>query len=252
MEIAVRASRLLFMIRSNWSVPGEPADVSQLLADYESQDEGGREARISRLVNLPENQGIPAVCRIICYERSLLVAKRAALRLLEAKGGEAVKPDLAATLQKGLGKCRRAPARWVLAWLQTRHDPQTLAGLWTQLAADEEGLLLRQPARDLAADRRGSAAIPDCGPAENRSRRRCGRERGEIDQAPPRRTGRIGPAAALADRSERTGPPRGSWKSAARQRSPSRPICFTCVAEAQIQPRRCGCRGTIGRPGPET
>ena len=59
--------------------------------------------------------------------------------------GEAAKPDLAATLQKGLGTCRRAPARWVLAWLQARQDPQALAGIWTQLAAEEEGLLLRQP-----------------------------------------------------------------------------------------------------------
>ena len=41
--------------------------------------------------------------------------------------------------------CRRAPARWVLAWLQARQDPPGLAGFWTQLAAEEEGLLLRQP-----------------------------------------------------------------------------------------------------------
>ena len=145
MEIALRANRLLSAIRSNWSLPGESADVGQLLAEYESQDDDGREARVVRLVNLPEDQGIPAVCRIICYERSLLVAKRAALRLLEARGGEAPKPELAATLQKGLGTCRRAPARWVLAWLQARQEPQAIAKLWTQLAAEEEGLLLRQP-----------------------------------------------------------------------------------------------------------
>ena len=94
---------------------------------------------------MPENQGIPAVCRVIRYERSLLLAKTAAVRLLEAKAGEAAKADLAATLQKGLGTCRRAPARWVLAWLQARQDPQALAGIWTQFAAEEEGLLLRQP-----------------------------------------------------------------------------------------------------------
>jgi tetratricopeptide (TPR) repeat protein len=145
MEIALRANRLLSAIRSNWSLPGESADVGQLLAEYESQDDDGREARVVRLVDLPEDQGIPAVCRIICYERSLLVAKRAALRLLEARGGEAPKPELAATLQKGLGTCRRAPARWVLAWLQARQEPQAIAKLWTQLAAEEEGLLLRQP-----------------------------------------------------------------------------------------------------------
>ena len=145
MEIATRASRLLLAIRSNWSAPGEPPEVSQLLADYESQDESSREARIIRLIYLPENQGLPAVCRLIRYERSLLLAKVAAVRLLEAMGGEAAKADAALALQKGLGSCRRAPARWILAWLQERQDPQALARLWTQLAGEEEGLLFRRP-----------------------------------------------------------------------------------------------------------
>ncbi len=145
MEIAARANRLLFVIRSNWAVPGEPARVSRLLANYESQEDNSREVRIVRLIELPENQGIPAVCRIIRYERSLLVAKTAALRLLEALAGEAAKADLAAPIQKGLGTCPRAPAQWVLAWLSARQDPQSLAKFWTQLAAEEEGLLFRQP-----------------------------------------------------------------------------------------------------------
>ncbi|MGA2258690.1 MAG: hypothetical protein ABSG53_28825 [Thermoguttaceae bacterium] len=165
MEIATRANRLLYTIRSNWSVPGEPADVAQSLAGYDLQDDGSREDRVIRLIDLPENQGVPAVCRVIRYERSLSLAKMAALRLLEAMAGPdlptmlekreardvpgsyrgAAKPDLAAIVQKGLGTCRRAPARWVLGWLQARHDPQALAGIWTQLAAEEEGLLFRQP-----------------------------------------------------------------------------------------------------------
>lgn len=145
MEIAARANRLLHLIRGNWSVPGEPPVVSRLLADYESQDDSNREVRIARLVDLPQDQGAAAICRVIRYERSLLLAKTAAVRLLAALAGDAVKPDLAATLHKGLGPCRRAPARWVLAWLKVRKDPQALAGLWTQLAAEEDGILLRQP-----------------------------------------------------------------------------------------------------------
>lgn len=165
MEIATRANRLLNVIRSNWAVPGESAVVSQLLAGYDSQDDGSREAKIIGLIHLPENQGLPAICRVIRHERSLLLAKMAALRLLEAMAGpdlptplekrvvrdvprsyrDIEKSDLAATLQKGLGTCRRAPARWVLAWLQAKRDPQALAEIWTQLIAEEEGLLFRQP-----------------------------------------------------------------------------------------------------------
>jgi tetratricopeptide (TPR) repeat protein len=149
LEIATRANRLLFKIRSNWVVPGEPSGVSQLLADYESQDDSSREDKVPFLIGLPDNQGIPAVCRIIRYERSLVVAKTAAVRLLEALANQTIKPDLAALLQRSLDGCRRLPARWVIAWLQARQDPRELASLWTRLAGDEEGLLLRQP-RDTA------------------------------------------------------------------------------------------------------
>jgi hypothetical protein len=145
MEVATRAYRLLCTIRSNWSLPGEPLEVSQSLTDYELQDDSGREARVIALIGLPESRGMAAVCRVIRYERSLVAAKTAALRLLEALAGETVKPDLVAGIQKGLGRCPRAPAQWVLAWLQAREDPQGLAALWTRLAAEEEGLLLRQP-----------------------------------------------------------------------------------------------------------
>ena len=56
-----------------------------------------------------------------------------------------MKPDGAAGIQKGLGSCPRSGAQWVLAWLQARQDPQGLAAFWTQLAGEEEGLLLRRP-----------------------------------------------------------------------------------------------------------
>jgi tetratricopeptide (TPR) repeat protein len=168
-EIALRADRLLCLIRSNWGLAGDPSRVRQLLADYESQDDNSRQTRIVSLIDLADNQGIPAVCRIIRYERSLVVAKAAALRLLETKAGEVAGPDLAAVLpqrsiltpllgldsitktdvaamlRKGLGPCHRAPSRWVLGWLQTRQDPKALAGLWTQLVSEEESLLFRQP-----------------------------------------------------------------------------------------------------------
>ena len=128
MEIATRANRLLCTIRSNWSVPGEPVDVAQLLAGYDLQDDASREAKILRLIDLPQNRGVPAVCRVIRYERSLSLAKIAALRLLKSMAGPdlpatlddnrawdlpgarqgMVKPELAAAVQEGLASCRRA------------------------------------------------------------------------------------------------------------------------------------------------
>ena len=89
MEIATRANRLLYVIRSDWSILDAPAAVANLLTDYDSQDDGNRESRIMRLIDLPDDQGISALCKVIRYERSLVLAKTAAVRLLDAKTGEA-------------------------------------------------------------------------------------------------------------------------------------------------------------------
>jgi len=165
MEIAARAGRLLGTIRGNWSVPGDSSDIVQLLAGYDSQDDGSRALLIGRLIDLPDSHGIPGVCRIIRYERSLSLAKTAALQLLKAMAGSDLpatlekkepfvapkaprvgeKPILVTTVQNGLEKCRRAPARWVVAWSRARYDPPALAGIWTRFAAEEESLLFRQP-----------------------------------------------------------------------------------------------------------
>ncbi len=146
MEVAIRVARLLFSIRSNWASPGDPSDVVSLLARYETQDDNVREFRVGQLLELPHAAGIPAICRIIRFERSLPLAKLAALRLVESisKGGDAKKTS-AAVIERTLGDCSRRPARWVVAWLRAKQDSTALATLWTDLLASEEELLLQQP-----------------------------------------------------------------------------------------------------------
>jgi tetratricopeptide (TPR) repeat protein len=150
LEIATRANRLLHVIRSDWTTAGEPPQVSRLLSDYDALEIGSREGRISSLIDLADNQGMAAVCRVIRYERSLPLAKTAALQLMESREKDEGKSDLAAGLKKGLGACRREPAQWVLGWLQARRDRNSLAGFWTRLAGEEEELLFRRP-RDTSA-----------------------------------------------------------------------------------------------------
>ena len=84
MEIVARAARLLRTIKSNWALPGDPPGVVQALVDYESQDDANRDARVTQLAGLADHQGAAAVCRVICFDRSLVLAKMAAVRLLES------------------------------------------------------------------------------------------------------------------------------------------------------------------------
>ena len=79
MEIVARSAALLRTIKSNWARPGDPPGVVQALNDYESQDDAGRELRVEQLIALPDHQGTVAVCCVISFDRSLVLAKTAAV-----------------------------------------------------------------------------------------------------------------------------------------------------------------------------
>jgi tetratricopeptide (TPR) repeat protein len=145
MEIVARAAGLLRTIKSNWVQPGDPPGVVQALNDYESQDDANREARLGQLISLPDHLGAAAVGRVICFDRSPVLAKEAAVQLMESLSAEAVKPDLAAAIRDRLNACRRAPARWVLNWLATGQDPRALAAFWSKIIAEEDDQMLRHP-----------------------------------------------------------------------------------------------------------
>ena len=206
MEVAIRVARLLFSIRSNWASPGDPSDVVSLLARYETQDDNVREFRVGQLLELPHAAGIPAICRIIRFERSLPLAKLAALRLVESisKGGDAKKTS-AAVIERTLGDCSRRPARWVVAWLRAKQDSTALATLWTDLLASEEELLLQQP-RETSLDvveqllRMQIAALRKISRGADAQA-----SLAAPDPTPPRRPWRTGSVAAMVHRPEELG-----------------------------------------------
>ena len=145
LEVVARSERLLRAIKSNWASPGDPPEVAQLLQSYEAQEDEGREQKVAALIALAKHEGAAAVCRAICYDRSPVVAKSAAVRLMESFGIEKVKPALAAEIRKQLADCRRSSARWVLAWLDVARDPPALAAFWTKIALEEDGLFADRP-----------------------------------------------------------------------------------------------------------
>src|SRR5688572_15532073 len=82
-EIAARAKYLLRRMRVDWAVEGDPPLVRELLADYEQQSESSRRERMEQLVRLPDDAGLPALCRLVRFERSFTLSKQAALTLIE-------------------------------------------------------------------------------------------------------------------------------------------------------------------------
>ncbi len=138
LEIATRAKYLLGQMQVAWASKGDPPEVEALLRDYETQDLKTKVSRMQSLAELPDDMGIPVLCRFIRFEKSVEMSKHAALVLLEVLSREGA-PDkrLTATLLGQLQNSQRPSAIWVLTWLTLADKPDALADKFDQFSQNE-------------------------------------------------------------------------------------------------------------------
>jgi len=144
LEIATRAKYLLRLMRVEWTTKDDPPEVKKLLADYEVQSTSAKLARMRALAALPNAQGVPALCRLVRYERSAVLSKRAAMQLI---GREVPKKQLAEKVFKALSGSRRSAASWLRTYLRSADQPRVMVDDWTKLVDAELSLLRRSPDR---------------------------------------------------------------------------------------------------------
>ncbi len=144
LEIAARARYLLGLMRVEWVNNSDPPEVKNLLKDYEVQNTATKLARMRSLAKLPDAAGIPALCRLVRFEKSPVLSKSAAIKLIEMQP-QAQPPtkELAETVRKHLEGSRRTAAVWLLSWLRFGQDPKTAIADWTKLVEAEYLLLGR-------------------------------------------------------------------------------------------------------------
>ncbi|MGD0896483.1 MAG: hypothetical protein ABR915_01525, partial [Thermoguttaceae bacterium] len=146
LEVAVRAGHLLGLMKIQWADKNDPAEVKQILHDYESQNTDARQAAMRSLAELPGAAGVPALCRLVRYEKSAILSKHAAVLLLgDPKSAVPPKKAVAEMLGKNLANCRRAAAAWLLTWARSGADPQVMADEWGRLVEAEQTLADRLP-----------------------------------------------------------------------------------------------------------
>lgn len=139
LEVASRASYILQQLRVQWSRGDDPLEVRQLLNRYDELPDQRRIAAIQRLAELPHDQGVGALARIARFDASPVVARRAALAVMEMdlSGREAV--DL--LIEREIGASRRESANWLRALIVELRDPQAATALWRGIAEEEAALL---------------------------------------------------------------------------------------------------------------
>jgi tetratricopeptide (TPR) repeat protein len=155
-EIASRARYLLRLIRSQWASDNDPAEAKKLLEGYELLEIDERARRIARLVRLPNCGGTPVLCRLICFEKSDVLACLAALEILQHEPMDrATWARLAQSLRDNLGGSRRRAARWLVTYVALRDNPSSVVETWSKLAEEEQKILRASPERTV----RGAAPM---------------------------------------------------------------------------------------------
>ena len=139
LEIAARAKSLLHVIREKWLAEGD-------LQGYEALVPETRLSRMQALSEQAGNKGVPALCRLIRFEPSPVLAKNAALQLLtRGRAGEPPSEKLVELLREHLGSSRRPGARWLMIFARYREEPAKSLADWDKAAADEEEVLRTSP-----------------------------------------------------------------------------------------------------------
>ncbi len=146
-EIAVQAGYLVRTIRVDWTTPEDPRAIQSILGDYEAQANERRLIRIKQLAELPANQGLPWLCRLVRFEASPVLSKHAALAIMGQKlpPGGATWDERVATITGHMARSRRPAAAWLLSYVQAHDDPAVALAAWNELIQSEQRLLLTHP-----------------------------------------------------------------------------------------------------------
>ena len=146
-EIAMRARFLVHSIPIRWTQEHDPIEVRRILRHYDQQDPAERVSRMQRLALLEDAQGTDALCRLVRFETSSLLSKRAGLLVLQQPLPEVGprRAALAASIRASVGASQRPAADWLRAFGDFLTDPQQAVARWDELIHIEQDVFRQSP-----------------------------------------------------------------------------------------------------------
>ena len=144
-EICSRAKYLVQQIRIEFVSENDSPQVKQILRDYDRQEDDRRLYKMQELAMLPRDLGLPALCRLVRFEKSPLLSKHAALLILGlptvSTGRRALRGK---SIEINLASCTRPGAHWLRGYIEFIRDPMQGTPAWDrwvneELAAIEAG-----------------------------------------------------------------------------------------------------------------
>lgn len=147
LEVAERASYILQSMRVDWLRPQDSAEVRRALSRFGDLSRDEKLNRIQLLVELPNGQGFPALCRIARLEHIPSVARRAAVTLLDEKFPVEGAPALIEACRQELQADPRPASAWIELWIREQADRQSTLADWNK-AIDAEAKLFNEESPD--------------------------------------------------------------------------------------------------------
>ncbi len=144
-EIASRAKCLVSQMQIEWTTAEDSPAVKRLLQGYGLKDEAAHSAIVTQLIELPGEQGLPVLCRLVRFDKSIVLSKLAALAIIEQKKIAADHwPTRAQAIRENLGSSPRPGAEWLRVYLTSHDDPAAGVTAWQKLAEAEQQVLAPQ------------------------------------------------------------------------------------------------------------
>ena len=146
-EISLAAQHLVGQLTLQWAQPNDPAIVGFVLKGYQRLSSSERRSRALWIGQLEDGIGIDALCRIVRYERSEVLAKLAALHLMQFMDVEDTdqRHQLVAATTHVLGDSQRRPAQWLRTFQQGLEEPREALVHWQRFVDEELELPRKGP-----------------------------------------------------------------------------------------------------------
>ena len=139
-EIVTRSRYLLSAIAVQWADPEDPANIRELVRGYgKIKNDKRRREIMEELADVESPVNLKVLCRIIRYERSLPLSKRAALLAIDLLDGKPANADTKQLLTHLEGSDRPA-ANWLRIFVQSQDKPKQLAEHWKEITDAERKL----------------------------------------------------------------------------------------------------------------
>lgn len=150
-EISARARYLVRLLRVEWTDERDSPEVRALMSGYETPDENSRLDAIDQLGRYDDGKGLATLCRLVRFEKSHVISKLAAVRILKTpRRTDADWERLGKLIPEIIGTSPRVGAEWLRAYLDLRNETDAAAEAWGKLAEAESITLARSPLQSRA------------------------------------------------------------------------------------------------------